>query len=265
MNVILFAHSQISAKAYPIIGEHLEHLYIFDTVSDGELIAFGAVRTCYSPLKPSELYTAEGEKYFSQAATDGEGGTEMDRLMRTIRKSKHTSTMEHISFTFIIEGVSRSLLAQLTRHRVGFSYSVQSQRYVKFSTESKSGGFDYVKPHALEFENPAFKTYDEAKRIKEHNRLVQANEYFEQCMDQMQETYDNLIKLGINQEDARAVLPNAASVNLFMTCNITSLMGFYTKRKKGRGAQAEITELAEAFRREVLEVEPWLEKYFDEV
>lgn len=252
MNVILFAHSQISAKAYPIIGEHLEHLYIFDTVSDGELIAFGAVRTCYSPLKPTELYQAEGKKYFSEAATDGEGGTEMDRLMRTIRKSKHTSTMEHISFTFIIEGVSRSLLAQLTRHRIGFSYSVQSQRYVKFSTESKSGGFEYTVP-------------EKVRNAKPSGNGEEVQRAFDYAMKAAQEWYDALIDLGVNQEDARAVLPNAASVNLFMTCNITSLMGFYSKRKKGRGAQAEITELAEALRREVLEVEPWLESYFNEV
>lgn len=260
MNVILFAHSQISTEAYRIIGEHLDNLYDLGKVSDGELIAFGAVRTCYSPLKPTELYLAEGEKYFSQAATDGQGGSEMDRLMRTIRNSKHTSTMEHISFTFIIEDVSRSLLAQLTRHRVGFSYSVQSQRYVKFSTDSRSEGFDYLMPEKVDNEELKASSKTDEELLCGSTKVV-----FEEAMQSAQAYYDLLIKLGIPQEDARAVLPNAASVNLFMTCNITSLMGFYSKRKKGRGAQAEITGLAEALRREVLEVEPWLESYFNEV
>src|SRR5690554_1747013 len=113
-------------------------------------VALIAIRTCYSANKPSEILSLEGEKYLKTQATDGEGGTEADRLIRHIIRSKHTSTLEHITFTFAIENVSRALLAQLTRHRVGFSYSVQSQRYVKFARENKSGGFQYIVPKSVQ-------------------------------------------------------------------------------------------------------------------
>lgn len=213
--------------------------------SDGQAIALSAIRSCYSPNRPSEIVKLEGKKYFGTAATDGGSGSDADRLFRHIVHSGHTSTMEHISFTFAVEGVSRALLAQLTRHRVGFSYSVQSQRYVKFSSNSKSGGFDYVVPEKIKNNTEA---------------LIQ----FHLCMRKIQAMYDHLQELGIPQEDARAVLPQASACNLVMTANLRALFEFYSKRRKGSGAQHEISELAEAIRKAVTEIEPWTDQFFEQ-
>lgn len=132
MNVKLIAHTQLSKRFF---NENIES-YLKNSelkwTTDGQIVSLMAIRTCYSSNKPSEILEKEGEKYFGRTASDGQGGTEADRLFRQIVASKHLSTLEHLSFTFAIEGISRACLAQLTRHRVGFSYSVQSQRYNRY-------------------------------------------------------------------------------------------------------------------------------------
>jgi thymidylate synthase (FAD) len=239
MNVKLIAHSQLTAEFKFDMKQQFETAY----VSDGQAVALTAIRTCYSPGKPSEIVAKEGAKYFGKQATDGEAGTEADRLFRMIVRSGHTSTLEHLSFTFAIEDVSRALLAQLTRHRVGFSYSVQSQRYVKFGSNDRSGGFDYVVPES------ALKN-DETERL-----------FFEAMVD-IQSYYDQLRSLGVPAEDARAVLPQAAACNLVMTANLRAILEFYAKRQPGKGAQKEITDLAVALKDAVTNVETWTAQFF---
>ncbi|AWM50081.1 FAD-dependent thymidylate synthase [Bacillus amyloliquefaciens] len=254
MNVQLLAYTQLNEKFYRSLnyGNYDVILGCFDgnhvedhDITDGQAVALTAIRTCYSANKPSEIVANEGAKYFGSKASDGGTGTDADRLFRHIFASKHTSTLEHLTFTFAIEGVSRALLAQLTRHRAGFSFSVQSQRYVRMGSGDRSGGFDYVVPDKVD--DP------------------EADAIFIAAMQDAQRKYDELRTLGVPAEDARAVLPNAAATNLVMTANLTALLSFYSKRKKGRGAQAEITELAEALRREVVDVEPWTAQFFEEV
>ncbi|ENB4264200.1 FAD-dependent thymidylate synthase [Bacillus cereus] len=235
MDVKLLAHTQLSEGYLSNLSSEEHVKYENGEFTDGQALAFTAIRTCYSAGKPSELLNNEGEKYFGE-------DKDINRLINHIVKSGHTSTLEGITFNFAIEGVSRALLAQLTRHRVGFSFSVQSQRYVKQSSDSKHGGFDYVTPQ---------KVIDK-----------DAQEVFARMMEQAQNDYDLLISIGIPQEDARAVLPNAATTNLVLTVNLRSLLDFYSKRRKGKGAQHEITELAERLREEVVKVEPWTEEFF---
>jgi thymidylate synthase (FAD) len=239
MNVKLIAHTQLSTD----LGNDAYSDVIDGVYTDGQAVALTAIRTCYSPGKPSEIVAKEGTKYFGKQATDGEGGTEADRLFRMIVRSGHSSTLEHLSFTFAIEGVSRALLAQLTRHRVGFSYSVQSQRYVKFGSNDRSGGFDYVVPKTTLIN-------DDAERA------------FHMAMQDAQAYYNDLRKAGVPAEDARAVLPNAAACNLVMTTNLRALLEFYKKRQPGKGAQFEIAQLAEELRKAVTEVEPWTDAFF---
>jgi thymidylate synthase (FAD) len=219
---------------------------------DAKAVALTAIRTCYSPNKPSYIFDIEGGKYFRNAATDGEGGTEADRLFRHITRSGHTSTLEHITYTFAVEGLSRVALAQLTRHRVGFSYSVQSQRYVKFGSDDKSGGFDYIVPPSVV-----------GKKIERGGNIFAVEELFVFFMEMIQEYYDTLREAGVPAEDARMLLPNAAATNLTLTANLRALLDFYSKRKKGRGAQWEIADLAEQLRKEVERVNPWTAAYFD--
>lgn len=265
MNIQLIAHTQLSEKFRSQFDYELRGGYDGDQpyylnsleeleATDGQAVALTAIRTCYSANKPTEIVAKEGAKYFGSKSSDGGEGTDADRLFRHIFASKHTSTLEHLTFTFAIEGVSRALLAQLTRHRVGFSFSVQSQRYVRMGSDDKSGGFDYVVPNSIE-----------GKSGDTSDGKYNAETLFKQAMSLSQQVYDDLRKAGVPPEDARAVLPNAATTNLVMTANLTALLSFYSKRKKGRGAQAEITELAEALRREVVDVEPWTAQFFEEV
>src|SRR5690606_5042874 len=210
-----------------------------EQATDGQVIALAAIRQCYSHKTALEVLETESEKYF------GDRGQEGKRLFNHIVKSGHTSTLEHINFTFTVEGVSRALLAQLTRHRQ-LSFSVQSQRYNKFSSDSRSGGFDYVVPETVEGNK---------------NEVVEM--VFSDIMENIQGYYDLLIKLGIPQEDARSVLPNAATCNLVTSGNLRAWLEFYKKRKKGEGAQAEIAEFAEHIKNAIVEVEPWTSEYFD--
>jgi thymidylate synthase (FAD) len=243
MKVKLIAHTQLSLN---FIYDLQSHKYLADT--DGQAVALTAIRTCYSPGKPSEIVAKEGAKYFGKQATDGEAGTEADRLFRMIVRSGHTSTLEHLSFTFAIEDVSRALLAQLTRHRVGFSYSVQSQRYVKFGSNDRSGGFDYVVPDTIKGDRVEHMDTDET--------------IFEMAMGHAQYYYDRLRKAGVPAEDARAVLPQASACNLVMTANLRAILEFYSKRQPGKGAQKEITELAVALKDAVIGVESWTAQFF---
>lgn len=244
MKVKLLAHTQLENCFYESLSQELKTGLLNLKYSDGQMIALSAIRNCYSHNKPSEIIAVEGEKYFNQEATDGKGGTEADRLIRHIVSSKHLSTLEHITFTFSVEGVSRALLAQLTRHRVGFSYSVKSQRYVRLGSNDKSGGFDYVIPEKI-------KENDEAKLI------------FEEAMQYLQVTYDKLRQLKIPAEDSRAVLPNATVCDIVMTINLRALLDFYHKRMKGNGAQVEIAQLAELLKDTVVSVEPWTKDFFN--
>lgn len=244
MNVKLLAHTQISGE---LLVELCNNDPYFIPPDDGKLITFTAIRTCYSANKPSEIPIVEWDRYFEREASDGEGGVEADRLIRQIARKKphpHTSTFEHVSFVFAIEGISRSCLAQLTRHR-HFSFSVQSQRYVRFGTDDKTRGFGYSVPPTIQENQDAMQVYGE-------------------LMHTIQGAYDKLRALGVPAEDARFVLPNAAKTNLVMSANLRALLEFYSKRRKGRGAQWEIAELAERIRKCVVEVEPWLDPLFEE-
>ena len=167
-----------------------------------------AARTCYSAMGLDEL----SEKVSSSDQTS---------FLNGILASGHLSVLEHASFTFFAEGVSRSLLAQITRHRIA-SFSVQSQRYV-----SMAEGFDYIIP-------PRIEALGEAA-VKE----------FESQMEQMQKWYVSWQeKLGENSnEDARFVLPNAAGTHITFTMNARELLHFFELRCCSR-AQWEIRELA---------------------
>lgn len=252
MNVKLIAHTALSDEFIEFFQENEDYYWAPATpnqqINQRAAVALTAIRTCYSPGKPSEIVANEGEKYFGKSATDGEGGTDADRLFRHIFRSKHTSTLEHLTYTFAVEGLSRVALAQLTRHRVGFSFSVQSQRYVRMGSDDKTGGFDYVTPPIIDSDvrGEKFTAYWEA-------------------MNHAQEAYDILRSAGVPPEDARMVLPQAAACNLVMTANLRAILDFYAKRKPGRGAQWEIADLAEMIRGEITAVDDWTARFFDEV
>jgi thymidylate synthase (FAD) len=244
----LLAHTQLSDEFKKEIQQDKYE------VNDRAAIALSAIRCCYSHNKPSEIVKLEGEKYFGNKATDGKSGTEADRLFRQIIASKHTSTLEHLAYTFSVEGVTRVLLAQLTRHR-HLSFSVQSQRYNRLGSNDKSGGFKYVVPESVENAVVPGGLFQDG---------VTVAQYYEEFMRDIQESYDIFRKCGVPAEDCRSILPNAATTNLVMTGNLRTFLEFYNKRKVGKGAQYEITQLAEKIKSEILKVDEWLTPYFEE-
>lgn len=176
-----------------------------------------AARICYSKRGAAKLLE------------DMEDG-EVDRLIKLLLSSGHESPVEHVTFTFAIEGVSRALSHQLVRHRIA-SYSQRSQRYV--SEEN----FPYIVP-------PSISNEPEALRI------------FESCLSQIREAYSRLIKL-VPREDARYILPQACETKLICTFNARSLFNFFRLRCCSR-AQWEIRELAFKMREAVRQVAPRL-------
>lgn len=140
------------------------------------------------------------------------------RVERCLRNG-HTSVAEHVSATFRIEGISRSCLAQLTRHRMA-SFSVMSQRYCTIE-----GDDWYVMPQSFT---------DNGEEVM-----------FEAAMDRAKRDYLHAIEKGIKPEDARFLLPEATKTSLIMTINVRSLMNFLSLRLD-KSAQWEIRELANA-------------------
>lgn len=260
MKVTLLAHTQISNQMLEnLLSSNNHDLFFHDgarfgiwknEITDGQIVSLAAIRSCYSHKTALEVLETESEKYF------GDKGKESKRLFNHIVNSKHLSTFEHLNYTFAIEGVSRALLAQLTRHR-HMSFSVQSQRYNKFSSDSRSGGFDYVAPDTVTND----KTTDMLVHCTSTEVPYTATELFERAMKQAQESYDLLVNAGVPQEDARSVLPNATTCNLVLTANLRTLLEFYSKRSD-KAAQGEIRQLAEHIKSSIIEVEPWTEEFF---
>ncbi len=212
-------------------------------------------------------YTPGPEKLIAAAAKNCYSSSNVDTIMDGLTEEKtesyikmlsdvgHESPIEHVSFTFALEGVSRSLLTQITRHRMA-SYSVQSQRYVRES------GFEYVVPPEID-------------------KIPEARKQFIRAMEEDQRTYEKLTSLlmdsyvqemldkGLDEkaarnraekkaiEDARYVLPNACSTRIVMTANARSLKNFFRLRCCVR-AQWEIRELSEEMYKLVYTVAPAL-------
>ena len=211
---------------------------------------------------PEKLVAASAKLCYSASSIDSvmDGLTEEKTasFVDMLADIGHESPIEHASFTFGIEGVSRALLAQLTRHRIA-SYSVQSQRYVNVAQ------FEYVLPPEIA-------------------AIPEAAEEYRRAMEEDQKHYDRLtailkekhtsanVAAGMDEkaaakaaekqaiEDARFVLPNACTTKIMMTMNARSLHNFFRHRCCNR-AQWEIRELAEEMYKLCVAVAPHLFKH----
>ncbi len=199
----------------------------------------------HTPI-PEKVVASSAKLCYSSATID----TLMDGLTEEksaafvdmLSEIGHESPIEHASFTFGVEGVSRSLLAQLTRHRMA-SYSVQSQRYVREKM------FDYVLPPEIEAIPEAAEEYRKSMEEDQahYDRLtavLKDKHLKEMLANGMDEKEANRAAEKKAIEDARFVLPNACATKLIMTMNARSLMNFFHHRCCNR-AQWEIRELAE--------------------
>ena len=207
-----------------------------------EKVVAAAAKLCYSNAHIDDLL-------------DGLTPEKSADFVRMLARMGHESPTEHASFTFAIEGVRRSLLAQITRHRIA-SFSVQSQRYVRLDQ------FEYVTPPAVEEDPEGLAAFEQAMAEEaEHYRRIAAvlkeghiRQLVAQGMDE-EKAAKKAEKMAI--EDARFVLPNACTTKMIVTMNARSLQNFFHHRCCNR-AQWEIRELAEQMFKLVYEVAPAL-------
>lgn len=183
-------------------------------------------------------HTPDPEETVAAAAKLCYSASDVDSIRETVQEKEqrpfieklvdmgHLSPIEHASFTFAVEGISRACSHQLVRHRLA-SYSQQSQRYVGMEE-----GFGYIVPPSIEAD-PVLR------------------ERFGFFMEGIQEFYNELVEAmkarGIEgesaYEDARFVLPNAAETKIIVTMNARELLHFFTQRCCRR-AQWEIRAMA---------------------
>ena len=209
--------------------------------------------------EPEKVVAADAKLCYSNAhiddLLDGLTPEKSADFVRMLARMGHESPTEHASFTFAIEGVSRSLLAQITRHRIA-SFSVQSQRYVRLDQ------FEYVTPPAVEEDPEGLAAFEQAMAEEaEHYRRIAAvlkeghiRQLVAQGMDE-EKAAKKAEKMAI--EDARFVLPNACTTKMIVTMNARSLQNFFHHRCCNR-AQWDIRELAEQMFKLVYEVAPAL-------
>jgi thymidylate synthase (FAD) len=198
-------------------------------------------------------YTPDADKLVAAAAKLCYAKSDIDTLLDGLTPEKtenfldllttlgHQSPVEHASFTFGIEGVSRALLAQLTRHRIA-SFSVQSQRYV-----SKIN-FEYITPPEIEAIPEAKAEFiaamEEDARHYENLQNILKKVHMERLIAEGKDEKEAAKAAEkMANEDARFVLPNACDTRIIMTMNVRSLYNFFTLRCCNR-AQWEIRELA---------------------
>ena len=207
-----------------------------------EKIVAAAAKLCYSDTGAMHLL-------------DGLTDEKAESFVEMLSTIGHESPIEHASFTFAIEGVSRSLLAQITRHRLA-SFSVQSQRYVKLTN------FQYITPPEIEKDTAALQLYQETMQtcVESYRKLTEILEarHYQEFLHQgcpEKEARHKAEKKAI--EDARFVLPNAGETKMVVTMNARELLHFFRLRCCSR-AQWEIRALAKAMLKEVYPVSPAL-------
>ncbi len=218
---------------------------IIQHTPEPEKLVAAAAKLCYSPVGVENIM-------------DGLDEAKVDKFLNMLMDLGHESPIEHVVFTFGVEGVSRVLTHQLVRHRIGCSYSQQSQRYVKLEQ------FEYIIPPEIE-------------------KIPAAKEKFTRAMEEDQRAYNELAGLLIEEhykrfvsegktekqarsmaektaiEDARYVFPNACETKIVFTMSARALMNFFRHRCCNR-AQWEIREMAEEMLKQLKGVAPILFK-----
>lgn len=216
------------------------HVELLAHTPEPERVVAAAAKLCYSRTGASDL-------------SEALDASSISKFLTILGELGHESPLEHMSFTFAIEGVSRVLTHQLVRHRIA-SYSQQSQRYVRLDH------FEYITPPEI--------AKDEA-----------ATALFQASMAAAQKSYDALVEIlkpkiearmiaeGVSPqkaaqsaeksaiEDARFVFPNACETKIVVTMNARSLMNFFRHRCCER-AQWEIRALATEMLRLVRQIAP---------
>lgn len=231
-----------------------------------ELI-YKAYRVCYSALPPTKIKLPlkdDGTKDYEK----------MIKFIKPLIKSNHLTPLEHVSFTFNIENVSRSLLAQLTRHR-SFKFNVKSQRYVS------EKDFDYIIPIEIEKNQEVLDMFLEIMEYDQNKYQQLADKLLEQYMKKeeklrwdfpctplksyLEEFWNSKDGKSLRNslrkkayENARAILPNACATNLIVTMDARNFRNFIAQRQCSH-AQEEIRELATQMNKIIKEQIPFID------
>lgn len=191
------------------------------------LVALGA-RICYSAASLDDLEERVRAR-------------DQDAFIQGVIETGHLSTIEHAVFTFAVEGVSRTLLAEITRHRIA-SFSVQSQRYV-----SMEKGFGYIVPPSIEALG--------ADAVAEYeNQMETMHGWYRDWQARLGGPGEN------SNQDARFVLPGACETRMLVTMNARELLHFFSLRCCER-AQWEIRDLAQSMLAQAYAAAPVLFAY----
>ena len=196
------------------MGKVTLNVQLLEVSQNAIALIYVACRQCYSEKFAADVFVDATEDLKKQ-----------EEFVKSVVASGHLSPLEHVKFSFAIQGVSRALTHQLVRHRLA-SYSQQSQRYVK------EKDFDFIIPPAIE-------------------RNTAAKDEFEKLMATIQQSYTKLLALmgqdnisgEIANQDARFALPQAAETKIVVTMNCRELLHFFQARCCLR-AQWEIRQLA---------------------
>ena len=224
-----------------------------------EKVVASAAKLCYSQVGVDEILENLDEE-------------KTQKFLDMLMTYGHHSPIEHVSFTFAIEGVSRSLTHQLVRHRVA-SYSQQSQRYVKLQQ------FEYIIPPDIEKNEDARELFMKSmKRVQEeYNQLVEilykneldilikeyASDKELMSIEEINAKQYAILKSKAEKkaiEDARYVFPNACETKIMVTINARELIHFFNHRCCNR-AQWEIRKMAKEMLMQARAIAPVLFKY----
>lgn len=244
--------SGIQRQAYPCLP-------LYETKKQEKSVIPMQVKLISHTANPEQIVAAAAKLCYSDTGTmtllDDMTEEKADHFVNMLSNIGHESPIEHANFTFAIEGVSRSLLAQITRHRLA-SFSVQSQRYVKLTN------FEYVTPPEIAADSAALTLYN--------NTIQTCVDAYRKLTDILEEKhYQNFLQQGFSEkearqkaekkaiEDARFVLPNASETKMVVTMNARELLHFFRLRCCNR-AQWEIRALAKAMLQEAYTVSPSL-------
>ncbi|MXR51422.1 FAD-dependent thymidylate synthase [Halovenus sp. WSH3] len=188
-----------------------------------------------------------GETAFEDVMSDIEGETLEDRketLIHRLLDHGHFGPFEHPHATIAVKGISRSCMAQITRHR-HVSFDIQSMRYVSFDevdpAEVREGEMVVVPPSVTD---PDWVGRNQKTADVDEETAAEREELFRDTIETAFESYQELLDLGLPPEDARFVLPIGTKVNMVMSMNARMLMHVADMRAAA-DAQWEIRELTE--------------------
>ncbi|MEM3713136.1 MAG: FAD-dependent thymidylate synthase [Thermoproteota archaeon] len=194
--------------------------------SNPELIVAVAARASFKSETPTQIL---------EKLAKPENAEKIKKAILELLKHNHLSPIEHASFTFIVEGVSRVCTHQLVRHRIA-SYTQQSQRFVKVDTSSEDW---FIIPKSL--------------------KKGELEEEFKKKMRTLASWYEEFSNKGVEKEDARFILPQATKTNIIITMNARELLHFFNLRLCAR-AQWELREVAMEMLKLVKKVAPTIFK-----